>query len=106
MRDKINLLKPKVGTGPVVSLDDTAKWDVYKRGVWAKVEYLNGREFWSAKAANSETSIRFIVRYRTDVTTDMAVMFGTETLDIISATPLGNTRCWTVIIAKEVKPGG
>jgi SPP1 family predicted phage head-tail adaptor len=104
LRDKIDFLKSKPPSGSVINLDhsDPNNWDDYKPGVWGKVEYLNGNEFWGAMTVNSETSIRFIVRYRTDITTDMAVRFQGHIFDIKDSHPLDNKRIWTVIIAKEV----
>lgn len=38
------------------------KWVDYKTR-WAKVENLKGREYWAAKAVQSETTIEFTIRH-------------------------------------------
>ncbi|NKF05300.1 phage head closure protein [Clostridium gasigenes] len=42
------------------------KW-VDSKTVWAKVNNLFGKEFWSAKAINQENSLDFIIRYSKDL---------------------------------------
>lgn len=104
MKDRIDLLQPVDPPGPVTDMN--GNWEDYKTGIWAKVEYLKATEFWNVKAVNAETSIRFIIRYRQDVTTEMAVRFENRILNIISAIPLDNKRQWIIITAKEVIPSG
>ncbi|MGD9700678.1 phage head closure protein [Acinetobacter sp.] len=100
MRDKIIILKRRESTGPVKPLDDGAFEDYC--ALWAKVEYLRGSEFWSAKAVNAETTVRFIIRYRTDIKPDMRVNFDGKIYSITAVMPLDNTRRWTTIHASEV----
>ncbi|WP_061329214.1 phage head closure protein [Clostridium botulinum] len=45
---------------------DVRKWDDYKT-VWASMNNLWGKEFYAAKATNSENTIEFIVRYSKDL---------------------------------------
>ncbi len=101
LRDRITILKQKEIEGPVKPLDDGAFEDYCT--IWAKVEYLRGREFWSAKAVNAEMTVRFIVRYRTDISTDMRIRFESRTYNISAVMPLDNMRRWTVIHAGEVE---
>lgn len=103
MKDRITFLNPPNDDG--INLDPP--YNPYCT-VWAKVEYLKGREFWSAKAVNAEQSIRFIIRYRKDITTKMRVKFaGTENeLNITSVAPLDNQKRWLLVIAKDVNYSG
>jgi len=52
--------------------------------VMAAVEPLRGREYFVAAAANAENTIRVRIRYRSDVTADMRVLYGTRLLQIKS----------------------
>lgn len=61
----------------VVSWVDTAT-------VWARVEPIRGREFFAAAQMQDATDHRITIRYRTGVTRDMRVMWGTTALDIVS----------------------
>ncbi|AJE12409.1 phage head closure protein [Clostridium botulinum] len=45
---------------------DIEEWDDYKT-VWASMNNLWGKEFYAAKATNSENTIEFIVRYSKDL---------------------------------------
>lgn len=101
MRDRITILKRQETEGPVKPLDDRA-FDDYCT-IWAKAEHLKGREFWSAKAVNAETTIRFIIRYRTDILPNMRIRFENRTYNISAVMPLDNTRQWTAIHAREVE---
>lgn len=100
MRDRITILKRKEAEGPVKPLDDRAFEEFCT--IWAKTEYLKGREFWNAKAVNAETTIRFIVRYRADILPDMRIRFDNRIYNITAVMPLDNTRHWTMIHANEI----
>jgi SPP1 family predicted phage head-tail adaptor len=50
--------------------------------VWAAVEPLRGREYFSAQQVNSEVSHRVTIRYRSGVTSAMRVLFGSRVLQI------------------------
>lgn len=100
MRDRITFQTPKPHNGPVKPLEP--EHDNYTT-VWAKVEYLKGREFWEAKANNAETTVRFITRYRKDITTNMRVKCNDNIYKIVAPpTPLDNTKRWLVVLGKEV----
>lgn len=43
--------------------------------VWAAVEPLTGREFWAQQQVQSEITVRVKVRYRSDITTGMRVVY-------------------------------
>ena len=105
MTDRITLLRPKTQSGAVVDLEPSSKYDPYKT-IWAKVEYLKGQEYFTAKAVNSETILRFIVRYRKDLDNTMAVRFNNVIYNINSVLPLTNKKDWTVIMATEVSTSG
>ncbi|WP_315122335.1 phage head closure protein [uncultured Clostridium sp.] len=100
MKDRITFQTTKLHEGPVKPLEPQYEDHVK---VWAKVEYLKGREFWEAKANNAETTVRFIIRYRKDIDTNMIVKYNNSIYNIVAPpTPLDNTKRWLVVLAKEV----
>ncbi len=103
-RNRITILKRKSNSGPVKNLDDKEVWTDYSN-IWAKVEYIKGlksSEFFAAKAVNAENSIKFIIRYRNDITTNMAVRFNGRVLNIEYAAPIDCRNSLLLIIAREV----
>jgi SPP1 family predicted phage head-tail adaptor len=52
--------------------------------VWAAVEPLSGREFLEGKQITAEVSTRIRIRYRSGITPEMQVVFGSITYDIHS----------------------
>lgn len=74
--------------------------------VWAAVEPLQGREFWQAKAVQSESTIRVKTRYRLGITTAMRVLHGDRVLDIESVVDPEEKHVELHLLCKEVTPGG
>lgn len=52
--------------------------------VWARVEPLRGREFFAAGQMQSEVTVRFSIRFRTDVEPTMRVLWKSQPYEIIS----------------------
>jgi len=50
--------------------------------VWAKVEGLNGREFFAAYQTNTNITYRVKIRYRSDIKQDMRIVFKDKILNI------------------------
>ncbi len=50
--------------------------------VWAAIEPLQGREFFSAQAVNAQVTTRIRIRYRAGITPTMRVSYGTRIFDI------------------------
>jgi SPP1 family predicted phage head-tail adaptor len=50
--------------------------------VWAKAEPLRGREFFAAGQMQTSTDVRFVIRYRTDITNTMRIMWRSEPYEI------------------------
>lgn len=58
-------------------------WVEYKK-LWAKVEFLSVKDTLTAKVAGSETTARLKIRKRTDITTEMRVLWKGQTFQIVS----------------------
>lgn len=49
-------------------------WQDYKI-VWASVSNLSGREYYQAAGVQSETTVKFLIRYFEDINTEMRILF-------------------------------
>lgn len=57
--------------------------------VWAALEPLQGQELIEAQETNAKRKARFRIRYRTDVTEKMRVVWDGETWDINAISEIG-----------------
>jgi SPP1 family predicted phage head-tail adaptor len=69
--------------------------------VWAKVEGLRSLEFFSAKQVNSERALRFTVRYDSDITAQMRILYQTRTYRIEGIMDMPGRQRWLVLLAVE-----
>ena len=58
-------------------------WADFKK-LWAKVEFLSVKDSINAKAAGSQTTARLKLRKRSDITTEMRVLWDGYTFQIVS----------------------
>lgn len=98
MRDRITLQKKREQQGPIPNLKD---YDDYKT-IWSKARFLKGREFWSAKATNAETTVEFTIRYRKDIDTSMRIVYDKRHFSIDGIIPVDNKKMYLIIMASEV----
>jgi len=103
LNDWIIVKKKREEEGPVQNLEP--QYDDYV-GMWSNKQHLRGKEFWQAKATNSEESYKFKVRYREDIDKTMKVFSDGIMYDINSVYPLDNSKTWSMIIASEVNNNG
>lgn len=73
---------------------------------WCGVEPLSGREFWEAAAINRENEVRFTIRYRKDISTDMRIRLDSTVYDITSILDKNNHHEALEILARTVTPDG
>ena len=70
---------------PTSSIDEygcyNQTWTDYKT-VWASVTNLFGREFFEAQATKSETTVKFIIRYISNLDTTMRISFDDKIYNI------------------------
>ncbi|MEI6317419.1 MAG: phage head closure protein [Pseudomonadota bacterium] len=82
MREQVTLRQKSVTRdamgGEVLTWSDFAT-------VWAEAQPISGREFVALRAAQSEISIRFRMRYLAGVNTSMMVRWGGEDYDVLEA---------------------
>lgn len=79
LRHQVALLKP------VISKDELGQeienLEVQK-AVWASIEPLSGKEYFSAKQVNSEVNVKITLRYIESLLPQWVVRFGQQTFNI------------------------
>lgn len=99
LRHKISFLKK--------ALIDTAKggskedWPVYVT-CRAAIENLNSREYFEARAVNAENNVKFIIRYKSGLTTDMKLIYNSQEYNITDINDVGDLHRWMIIMATAV----
>ena len=71
--------------------------------VWAQVDPLSGREYFYAHQIKNEVSHRIRIRYRTDVTVEMRILYGTRIFKVESIIDLKERREFLEILGQEEK---
>jgi SPP1 family predicted phage head-tail adaptor len=76
--------------------------DVEYAACWADIKTMLGKEYFAAAAAQAERTYRFIIRYRSDITSDMKIKFKGRIFDITHP-PIndGENNVTLTVIAKE-----
>ena len=67
----------------------------------AGIEFLTGKEFYTAQQTNSEITSKIIARYRPGILPEMRVVSGDETFDILAVVPDARRRSMQ-ILCKQV----
>ena len=65
--------------------------------VWASIAPLKGREFWTAKQIASTVTHRVIIRYRSDVSANYRILFGSRVFDIETVRNIDERGRWLVM---------
>ena len=69
--------------------------------VWARIEPLMGRERWHGDQIESDLTHRVTIRYRSDVTPQMRVLYGSRVLKIISVINSGERDETLILLCTE-----
>ena len=70
--------------------------------VWAAIQPLTGREYFSARQENAEVTTRITIRYLRGVTPDMRIALGDKVFDILSVINLDERNVSLVLMCTEV----
>jgi len=70
--------------------------------VWAGIEALTGREFFSSQQTVAQADYRITLRYRSGITSAMRAVEGTRTFDIQTVLDPDGRRRELVLMVKEV----
>jgi SPP1 family predicted phage head-tail adaptor len=70
--------------------------------IWAAVEPLRGREYFQAAAVQSQNMIRFTIRYRKGITSEIRILYDSKLYDIQSIIDVEGRHQQLELMAKEV----
>lgn len=70
--------------------------------VWAKVKTLQSKEYFNAKATQSENTTVFVIRYRKDIDEDMKILLNDRVFEIVSLINDDEKNITITIIGREV----
>jgi len=74
--------------------------------LWVNVMAVRGREFFAAAQINQETTVKFTIRYRADITTLNRIEYDGKGYDITGVIPLAGRKEWLELMAIEgIKDG-
>jgi len=73
---------------------------------WAKVEWLRGKELWTAQVIHPEINVRFIARYRNDITHDMRIVHNDKIYEIIDIIDMWDKHQYLEMTCKAVVTDG
>lgn len=76
--------------------------EVIEIPVWAKIKTLQSKEYFDAKATQSENTTVFVIRYRKDINEDMKIIFKDRVFEIISLINDDEKNITHTIIGREV----
>lgn len=80
------------------------KWENFAT-VWANIRPLRGREYFEAAAANAETTVKMIIRYRDGVTPNMQVIYNGEIYRIQAVIDVYEGRKQLELMCRKVESG-
>ena len=73
LRHQVEILKPVISKDTLGQ--EIESWEV-QHSVWASIEPLSGKEYFSAKQVNSEATIKLTIRYVESLLPHWVVQFG------------------------------
>lgn len=85
LNHRVTLQRREVGSD--AHGQDSETWVDVGAEIWAGVEPLRGRTLFAAQQAQSEVSMKFIIRWRSDVTAEMRVVWNGTPYRIDTAPP-------------------
>jgi len=78
-------------------------WTTYYQ-CWASVADLSGREFFEANQSQSQISTEIRMRYKSGITPQMRVVFGSRAFEIVSvANPMGRNKELVLLCTEMVQ---
>lgn len=103
-RSPIGVLRERLG---IAQADETADaegqpvkvWSGFT-AVWARAEFLMGRELEAMQKINTEIALRFTVRYRTGITETMRVSWRNESWNIHAILPDERKEYMQLLVSK------
>jgi len=102
LRHRVSILKKTTGTDS--DGYPTEVWGTHAT-IWAEVKPIAGREYFTAAAVQAEHQVRFTMRYRKDITTDMRLRYDNQDYEIKAILDLGGQRTWLQVMGEVITSG-
>lgn len=102
LRHHVTFLQKTTGTDPDGYPTETWEPVLY---TWAEVKPIAGREYFTAAAVQAEHQVRFTMRYRKDVTSDMRLRYDGQDYEIKAILDLGGRRTWLQVMGEVIQSG-
>lgn len=102
LRHRVAILRKQTGTDP--DGYPIEEW-VPVSYIWAEVKPIAGREYFQAAAIQAQHQVRFTMRYRKDITSDMRLQYDGQEYEIKAILDLGGRRTWLQIMGEAVGSG-
>lgn len=84
--------------------EEVVVWSVLDT-VSASVKQLRGKEFFAAAQLQGSVDHQVQIRYRSDITRDMRLMWNTQPLDIVGIAELGRREALEIMCIAGVRNG-
>lgn len=83
--------------------ENVPSWDEAYAEVWAKKEEISGREFYAAEQRQAENTVRFTIRYRSDVLATDRLTCEDRDYEVVQFSEVGRREA-LLIFARVVVP--
>ncbi|MBT2736162.1 phage head closure protein [Bacillus sp. ISL-7] len=93
---QINIVKDELG-------QELKEWTDFK-SVWCMIKTIQGREYLAAAATQNENTVRFVVRYASDIDSSMRIVYKGRLFEIV-APPINDdeqNKTLTIITREKV----
>lgn len=84
---------------------ETQEWSD-TANVWASIEPVSGKEYFSSKQLNAEITTKITIRYLKDISPKMRVVFEGRIYEIISVINFEEKNISLTLMCKESAPDG
>lgn len=102
LRYRVSILKKTTGTDPDgYPIEEWVPIFI----VWAEAKPIAGREYFTAAAVQAQHQVRFTMRYRNDITSDMRLRYDGQDYEIKAILDLGGRRTWLQVMGEVVTSG-
>jgi len=68
---------------------------------WASIQPVSGREYYDAMSIQSSITHRVIIRYRSDITPEMRIVYGERIFEIEAVIDIGARKKYLELLCRE-----
>jgi SPP1 family predicted phage head-tail adaptor len=102
MNKRIIILRSSDGNNSFVKPLGNESYVPYKQ-IWSKVEHVSAKEIFNSKANNTLNVVKFIIRYRKDIKSDMRIKYDSHVYEIKGIRPLDTKKMYLMLIGELIQ---